>query len=227
LDEALCPERFDEKALDEIKTAMGRSFWALYQQDPQPLEGDFFKRTWFKTINQDRVPRRFERILRFWDKAATADGGDYTAGVLMGFVEGMYYVLDVVRGQWSTYEREKKIKGTAEIDLEKWGNRTVWIEQEPGSGGKDSAQATIRNLAGFTARAERPTGKKEVRAEPFAAQAEAGNVCLLRAPWNYGYLDELCSFNHGANDDQVDASSGAFNKLARPVSRRATSHRGY
>jgi phage terminase large subunit-like protein len=34
------------------------------------------------------------------------------------------------------------------------------------------------------------------------------------AVWNGVYLDELCSFPTGTHDDQVDASSGAFNQLA-------------
>jgi predicted phage terminase large subunit-like protein len=64
-------------------------------------------------------------------------------------------------------------------------------------------------------RYETSTGSKEVRAMPFAAQCEAGNVKLLRGPWNVAYLDELTSFPFGTNDDQVDASSGGFNKLAK------------
>ena len=95
----------------------------------------------------------------------------------------------------------------------------VWIEQEPGSGGKESAENTIRNLAGFNVHADRPTGDKAIRAEPYAAQAEAGNVTLKRAEWTPRYLAELCSFPTGTYADQVDASSGAFNKLTRRAHR--------
>ena len=48
----------------------------------------------------------------------------------------------------------------------------------------------------------------------MAAQAEAGNVVLIEGPWNGTFLDELCAFPNGKNDDIVDAASGAFNKLA-------------
>jgi predicted phage terminase large subunit-like protein len=37
---------------------------------------------------------------------------------------------------------------------------------------------------------------------------------MLRGDWNREYLDEMERFPHGAHDDQVDASSGAFNKLS-------------
>ena len=52
-----------------------------------------------------------------------------------------------------------------------------------------------------------------MRAEPFAAQCEAGNVKLIRGSWTSAYMDELCAFPTGAFDDQVDASSGAFQKV--------------
>ncbi len=49
---------------------------------------------------------------------------------------------------------------------------------------------------------------------PVASQAEAGNLALLRAPWNRALLEELRDFPHGAKDDQVDALSRAFGMLA-------------
>ena len=208
--QALCPERYDVRTLEDIRKVLGNSFHALYQGRPVPLAGEMFQRGWFEIV--DRGPEQARRV-RFWDKAGSAGKGDYTAGVLMAVSDGMYFVEDVVRGQWSAYERERRIKQTAERD---GTSVDVWFEQEPGSGGKDSAAASIANLAGFVAKAETSTGDKITRAEPFAAQAEGGNLRLIRGPWNQSYLDELASFPFGLHDDQVDASSGAFNKLAKP-----------
>ena len=78
-----------------------------------------------------------------------------------------WIVLDVKKGQWGAEKREKIIKETAMADGK---HVRIWIEQEPGSGGKESAENTLRNLAGFACYAERPTGEKEVRAEPFSVQ---------------------------------------------------------
>src|SRR5262249_33494224 len=125
-----------------------------------------------------------------------------------------------VRGQWSSGARDAIIKQTAERDALRYHHTVqTWVEQEPGSSGKDSARAAVRLLAGYSIRADKVTGCKEVRADPFAAQAEAGNVRLVLGPWNGAYLDELTSFPNGAHDDAVDASSGAFSKLAlaRPI----------
>jgi hypothetical protein len=48
-------------------------------------------------------------------------------------------------------------------------------------------------------------------------------VYILRAPWNNEYLSELEGFPERKHDDQVDASSGAFNYL---VEHRGGDYRG-
>jgi predicted phage terminase large subunit-like protein len=175
-------------------------------------DGGFFRREWLAEI-VDAAPVAAKRV-RAWDKAATPGAGDYTAGVKMAKTpDGTYYVEHVVRGQWAGPERERIILATAEADTR---DVTILLEQEPGSGGKDSAQSSVKMLAGFAARAETATGDKMARAKPFAAQCYAGNVKLVRGPWLGKYLDELVSFpSDGSHDDQVDASSGAFNYLSR------------
>lgn len=211
--DALCPQRYPIEVLQKTKARLGSYYWsALYQQNPQPREGGMFKRDWFEIVKAR--PDNATRFIRYWDKAGTEGGqGARTAGVLMCYAKPFWYVCDVIAGRWSAYERENIIKQTAELDGKKV---EIWIEQEPGSGGKESAEATIRNLAGYRVHAERPTGDKVTRAEPFAAQCEGRNVKLVRADWNYSYLDELTSFPTGATKDKVDASSGAFNHLAEP-----------
>lgn len=210
---ALWPSRFDEDDLERIRAVLGTpSFTALYQQRPTPPEGGMFKRQWFEIVGA--APRQATRV-RAWDKAGSDDTGDYTVGVLLARdTDGVFYVEDVVREQLSDLGREKTIKVTADADKAKYGNVKIWIEQEGGSGGKDSARLTIRNLAGHEVRKERPTTDKALRAGPFAAQCEAENVKLVAGAWNTAYLNELAGFPYGAHDDQVDASSLAFNKLA-------------
>lgn len=121
--------------------------------------------------------------------------------------------MDVVRGQWAAPQRERVIRQTAELD---GTGVEVWVEQEPGSGGKESAESTVRNLAGYRAHMERPTGEKSVRAEPYSVQVEAGNVKLVQGGWNKAFVEEHKTFPVGKHDDQVDGASGSFNKLAVP-----------
>jgi predicted phage terminase large subunit-like protein len=210
--EPLCPDRYDLAALADLASTLQGSYVALFQQRPQPASGNMFLRAWFKDKIVDAAPPGCT-LVRYWDKAGTAGGtGAATAGVLMARdPRGLYYVAHVVRGWWGATEREDVIRQTAQTD----GSRTrVWVEQEPGSGGKESAEGTVRSLAGYVAEAERVTGDKATRAEPFASQCKAGNVFLVRGDWNSAYLDEVCMFPSGKRKDQVDASGGAFNKLS-------------
>ena len=215
--EALWPERYDLARLSEIEKTIG-PYWfsALFQQTPQPHGGGFFKWAWYKDKMVDGLPIRAERV-RYWDTAGTEGGGDYTVGALVSRDDhGLFYVEDIVRGQWSPHHRNQEIVATAKRD---GTDVQIWLEQEAGVGGKDRTNDTIRELAGYYVRAEPATGSKENRAEPFAAQSEAGNVVVKRADWNHAWLTELCGFPFG-KDDQVDATSGAFNRLA---SRRLSS----
>lgn len=172
--------------------------------------GKVFNRAWFDIV--EAAPRRAKRV-RYWDKAGTEGGGKRTAGVLIAEADGVFYIEDSVTGHWSAHNREKVIRQTAEFD----GIEVdVWVEQEPGSGGKESAENTISNLAGYTIRKDKVTGNKIVRSGPLSAQAEAGNVKLVRGPWNEEFLTEAHAYEEGAKFlDQIDAAAGAFNKLAR------------
>ena len=87
------------------------------------------------------------------------------------------------------------------------------MPQDPGAGGKAAAHEIVRLLAGFAVTIEPVTGSKMKRAEPFAAQVNAGNVALVDAEWTTDYEDELASFPTGKHDDQVDASSDSFRLL--------------
>lgn len=214
---ALWPEKFDEATLAKKRKTMPASQWeALYQQRPVPKGGSTFKLEWIKPEHiVDAVPAGM-RTLWYWDNAGTKDGGAHTAGALMGVKDGIYYVLQVVKGQWSAAERESVKRAKAEWARSKYKTTTIWNEQEPGSGGKEQFETTARNLVGFTVKADKVTGDKATRAEPLAAQMEVGNIRFFRDP-DHDYLgdlfNEMESFPRGRFKDQCDATSGAFAKL--------------
>lgn len=204
---------------------------SLEQLDPvtraQLLDGNWTVKPagdLFKTRHIRAVQRPTGGILgwvRYWDKAGTGAGekgaktAKYTVGLLMArVVKAMYgveyVVVDVVRGQWSAGERDKVIKVTASRDP--FGTEQ-WIEQEPGSGGKQSAEITVSDLAGYIVKVERPTGDKLTRARPVASQIEYWNVGMVQAPWNKAFIDELTPAPNGLYWDQIDTLSGAFNRL--------------
>ena len=205
----LCRERYPIERLRKIAETLGPFFYAsLFQQRPRRREGVMFARD--KATIVDALPADAVDHVRYWDKAGTQDGGKRTAGVRMCRSGGKFYVVDVAKAQLSAERRQALMRQTAQLDGR---SVRIWSEQEPGSGGKESAENDVKLLAGFMIQVERVTGDKTTRADPFAAQWQAGNVCLLRGEWNKSYLDELETFPHGAFKDQADASSGAFNKL--------------
>lgn len=212
----LCPKRFSKPALVEISADVGSMAWsAEYQGVPRAPEGNNFKRHWFSIVGS--APHEAKRV-RYWDKAATEGGGAFTAGVLMALADGIIYIEDVKRGQWSAHERNRIIKQTAELDALKYGGNSavhIWVEQEPGSGGKESAEFTIRQLAGFVVKKEpvSKSGDKLVRSQPLQSYAEGLNVRLVRGLWNQTWLDEITAVPNNKYWDQLDASAGGFNKL--------------
>lgn len=207
--EALCPQRYSVHTLEQLRRDVGAIAWAAeYQGVPRAPEGNRFRRSWFPIV--DAVPEKVQR-LRYWDLAASRDGC-FTAGVRMARAQdGIYYIEDVVRGQWTPQERDKIMLQTAQLDGH---NVHIWVEQEPGSAGVSLIAALVRSLAGYVLKADKVTGSKDVRLEPFAAQAEASNVRLVRAPWNGAYIEELTAIPQGRYRDQADATAGAFNQLA-------------
>lgn len=116
----------------------------------------------------------------------------------------------MIRFQGSGYRVEQEIVRTAQRD----GRLTlISLPQDPGQSGKRQVQYITSDLVGFNVSSSRETGSKQARARPLASQIAAGNVALLRAPWNATLLDELEEFPNGSHDDQVDALSRAVNEM--------------
>jgi len=226
--ELLAPNRLGLSAVTDLKRAMG-SYASVgqLQQRPTSRGGNQIKVdqiNMITEIDESNVKRRY----RSWDKAGTQDAGCKTAGVRIGRYKkyrkhdpncghehcrgSLYFVDDVVLGQWSAGPRERRIVQTSECDGKKV---RIVVEQEPGSGGKESAEATKIRLINRMVELERPTGDKEDRADPFAVAVENGEVDVLVAPWNDPYMDELRHFPASTFKDQTDATSQGFNKLKR------------
>lgn len=172
------------------------------------------------------------RLCRFWDKAATEGGkGARTAGGLMGELDEQkaiaaglprYWIVHVEAGRWGDAEREAKIKSQAMLDNAMYGQVTIGMETEGGSGGKHSTFTTTTNLAGYDVFAERPTTNKSARWGPLASQQQIGNVAIVKSPtWDWAAvvneLDALAGdevLDKGKLKDVADALSGAFKYLA-------------
>lgn len=182
----------------------------------KPAAGLFFKRTQVNMI--PTIPEDVVRWVRAWDLAATTDEESkesaFTAGVLIGKRRnGRYVVADVINERMSASDVRTTIKNTATTDLVRFKRVRIRLPQDPGQAGKEQAQSYIKFLAGFDVTAIPESGNKEVRAEPMAAQWQAGNFDVVVGDWNEIYFNQLESFPASKFKDMVDASSSAFAEL--------------
>lgn len=219
------PVRLGHKVLAQYKRFGEYIYSSQFRQSPVPPGGGMFK---VNRIKWGVPPSKFKRLIRYWDKAGTLADGAYSVGLKMGEdFDGRIWILDVKRFQLDSFEREMMIKRTAQEDGK---HVTVGLEQEGASGGKESAQNTVRNLKGYrviVCKVTRGDGDKVYRADPFSVQVNNGGVYLpvnLRMNdewigWAEEYLDELMFFPFSKYKDQVDASSGAFNIIYKPRKR--------
>ncbi len=211
--ELLFPERFPRAVVERDKIPLGSYAVAgQFQQRPAPRSGGMFQRGDFEFV--DAVPAGAKRC-RAWDFAASKEKPgkqpDWTVGLRMAHVNGTFYVEDVRRGRWSPAEVERNLKNTATQD---GPVISIRMPQDPGAAGKSDAESKVKLLAGYSVKVATVTGDKATRARPASAQAEAGNVKLVRGRWNDAFLDEVCSFPSAQFDDQVDAFADALNELA-------------
>jgi predicted phage terminase large subunit-like protein len=177
------------------------------------VAGMVFKKEWFPVV--DAIPSGWISAVRFWDRAATKPNAaysdpDWTRGLLLyRYPNGTFYVADLRSMRDTPGQVERLITATASHD-----STTVKVvsQQDPGSAGVSERDHFIRMLAGYDVGTMLTSKDKLTRAKPVSAQAEAGNIFVLRAPWNEEFFSELENFPDGAHDDIVDVLSGAFNE---------------
>lgn len=178
----------------------------------RPSAGLYFRREYVEIV--DAIPTGTE-FVRGWDLAATEktseNDPDWTAGTKVGRMpDGRFIVAHNVRMRESPLKVERAVLNTASAD----GKRVrIRLAQDPGQAGKDQAKRYVQKLAGYTVHVAPVTGDKVTRFSPFSAQAEAGNVVVLRGDWNEDWFTVLENFPDGAHDDDVDSTSEAFSEL--------------
>ena len=177
----------------------------------RPAAGLYFQRGWCKLV--DAAPEELD-IVRGWDLAATPkterNDPDWTCGAKIGRDRrtGRFIVLHHVRTRDTPARVQALIKNTASQD---GPSVEISLPQDPGQAGKAQIAALTLALEGFVARGTPETGDKLTRFGPFSAQAQAGNVDVLRGLWNEDWFTALEGFPEAAHDDDADATARAFN----------------
>lgn len=210
----LWPEWFTDEM---VRTAQQdvRAWNALYQQDPTPDEGDYFKRDYFTPYDQ---PPAGMHIYGASDYAVSEGQGDYTEHGVFGLdFNGDLYVLD-----WWRKQAASNVWIESQCDLiAKW-QPLIWFGEagpirkaiEPFLKRRMQERRTLCRLEWLASITD-----KVIRARPFQARAAMGNVFVpSSAPWLPDLISELMRFPAGKYDDGVDVCSliGRGLEHARP-----------
>lgn len=217
----LWPQQFDRAMLDSIRASLESQgnigdWYALYQQQPRPQEGEFFSAGEFRIA--DNAPDGL-KWARYVDVAISERRtADFNACVAIAADEqGNLWLRDMLRRRgWQDFR-----------DMLKWA---MLSERERGTdwGVESNAFQALafqelisdRDLLGVAIRSIQVQDDKVTRARPLQGRAKAGKIYLVRGPWNESFIAEMVDFPTGAHDDQVDTASGGLQMLATPKTTR-------
>lgn len=182
--------------------------------------GDYFKREWVIGADGSKLLEsapKGVRWVRYWDRAATepskaSPNPDWTRGVRMGVLGSRIIIGHVASCRKRPAGVQDLILQTAALDGK---DVEIGIEQDPAAAGIAEADAYLRMLRAYYVRKHPVSKAKVTRFKPFSAQAEAGNVEVVRGDWNEAYFNEMEAFFDPDvwKDDQADATSGAYTAL--------------
>ena len=199
--EALWPEWYPVESLERIKANLQPRHWnALYQQNPIPDDGDFFKKGWFRTY--DTAPKHLNIYITH-DDAVTEDGGDFTEiGVWGVDPDDNLYALD-----WWSGQETADVWSDVLIDLViKWGPFAVVGESGPIRRAVEPFLVKRMQQRRAYCRLEwlPSIADKGARARAFQGLASMGKVYLPKTDWADDLMRQLLRFPAGVYDDKVD-----------------------
>jgi len=188
--------------------------WKLVAQ-----RGDWFSRDWVEIVD---IPPVNSFTVRYWDRAASEmtsrnRSPDATVGLKMCYVDGGYYILDMIQFWEGPHMVKQRI-----IDIAKKEPFTVCVlAQDPGQAGKAEAAFLLDDIVqgapGCEVRLEIETKDKLTRYKSFSSIASAKRVKVVRGHWNESFFAESESFGTEtqSHDDVIDGTSGAFNFIRK------------
>jgi predicted phage terminase large subunit-like protein len=169
---------------------------AQYQQNPLPPEGNIIKAKWLKLV--EKVPE-FQYVAMSVDVAGTSGTGDYSAFLVWGYRDKIWYLTDVYRERLNAVEFNslyKKIDRTHEpdctiIEVNGIGQSVVHYLRKDG----------LSHVHGASV-----AGDKATRCEAITPMLERGEVAILKSMNLFETLmAELLTFPAVPHDDMVDA----------------------
>ena len=195
--ELIEPRRFGGEHMAALQRSLGTAaFEAQYQQNPQPPAGNLFKREWLHLVDAAPDPHY---VVISCDIATSLARGDYTAFLVWGYADGIWYLIAAHRVQ---LEQPGVISSYKKIDQHYEPDVTIIEQNGPGVGVLQTLQAD-----GFShVQGRVVSGDKRQRAENITSRIESKQVAFLRSmPLYDQFMNELLTFPSGKHDDMVDA----------------------
>lgn len=202
---ALWPEWYPLERLEQIRSVLPARDWnSLYQQNPIPDDGDYFKSDWLN--DYDQLPDGLS-VYGASDYAVTDGGGDYTEHGVFGIdTAGNVYVLDWWRGQTSS---DVWIERKCDLILSHspvcWFGEAGPIRRavEPFMMRRMQERNAICRIEWLASIAD-----KEARARSIQGLASMGRLYFPKnAPWKGDVQAQMLRFPAGKHDDAVDVFS--------------------
>lgn len=215
--ELLWPQRFTQKAIDDLKVSIGESSHAQLQQDPKAASGGLFKREWWKRY--DTSPSDILEIVQFWDTAQKPGlTNDFSVCATWARTQKSYVLLDIFREKMDAPTLEAMV--VAQYNL--WHPTAIVIEDK--SSGSSVIQYLVRNTTLPVLPFNPGQSDKEVRATAATPTVQAGK-CLLpntkilaqdgKTDNVEAFINEHERFPKAGNDDTVDTTSMAMEYFGR------------
>jgi predicted phage terminase large subunit-like protein len=204
--ELLWPARFGAEQLAKLKKGLGSYGSAgQLQQRPAPAEGGIIKREWIRYWSA--LPPRFDLLIQSWDMAfKDSKAGSYVVGQVWGRLGADCYLLDQYRKKIDFTGTQAAVRAMSA----KWPGATLKLIEDKANG--PAIISSLNNEVGGMVAVLVKAGK-EARASAVSPLFEAGNIWLPHTDWIADYVVEICTFPNAANDDQMDATSQALERL--------------
>lgn len=215
--EALHPQRYDERMMTSMRANQPPRIWsALYQQNPVPDEGVYFKKEYFRY--EPVSPAAYQRnVYQAWDFAiGEKQVNDYTVGVtLIQDETDALHLVEVIRFRGDSFTIVEEMLNA----VERWGAEPT----APLTLGVEDSQIWKAVKPLFEKRCSerrlyppfevlKPLTDKLARARSLQGRMQQGRVYFPKdAPWLNDVHTELLRFPAGAHDDIVDAMAWAVN----------------
>lgn len=207
---ALWPEWYPLEELKAIKADISPRWWsALYQGNPSPEDGDYFKKKMFSTYRQDELlPLDRLRIYSAMDLAVSKESAnDRSCLITVGVdKDGTIWVLDVL---WERRAADELVEEVV-VELMRHNPMVCWGEkgQIAKSVGPFLRRRMKEKRCWTIIEEEAPVADKLARSRSIRGRMNMGMVRFPDfATWWPDAQLEMLKFPNGKHDDFVDALS--------------------